>query len=327
MNGYAIKLGNGCGIKATLLLPSGTTAADLHKARYINAVLVLPSSATQVVGVQYDEVLNVLYVRLTYAEHLTTEGQYKILFNVMLEGGTMYSTVLNEFAYVSSSASEGYEELTIEMSMVVLQFPDNVANTGASPKISENGTWLVYNDTLKAYEDTGIDCGSTAAADAVAAAARATEAAANAATSKTAAEAAAADANSAITRANTAVTNANTAINTANTAKEDCDTAAAAAQAVVDNEGDRLETIAHAICALSKAQQSLENLIASIMGGSQIVESLKVKLLEVWGDNNLILTGSGAPTTIPDRAGQVYYDLTNKVVYHSFGNSAVSNWR
>lgn len=39
---YDIKLGQGCGIKATMLTPTGGVC-DLRRARYIAASLVLPS--------------------------------------------------------------------------------------------------------------------------------------------------------------------------------------------------------------------------------------------------------------------------------------------
>lgn len=41
---YDIKLGQGCGIKATMLTPAGGVC-DLRRARYIAASLVLPSGA------------------------------------------------------------------------------------------------------------------------------------------------------------------------------------------------------------------------------------------------------------------------------------------
>ena len=42
---YDIKLGQGCGIKATMLTPAGGVC-DLRRARYIAASLVLPAGAT-----------------------------------------------------------------------------------------------------------------------------------------------------------------------------------------------------------------------------------------------------------------------------------------
>jgi chemotaxis protein histidine kinase CheA len=317
MNGYAIKLGNGCGIKATMLLPDGSKAAQLKNSRYVQAVLILPSLETEKVVAAYDELTNALYVRLTSAE-LSTAGQYAIIFNVMLEDGTMYSCAKNEFAYVSSDASDGYQELAIDLSLIVLQFPNNVANTGASPKISANGTWLVYNDTIKAYEDTGIDCGSTAAEDAKAAAAAAKA-------SQTAAESASSSATTAANSATTAVTNANTAVTNANKAKTECDTAAAAAQAVVDAEEDRNETIAQAVDGLDKIVTSVAERISAIASGNEIVENLKAKKIEATEDR-YHLHGEGAPTTIPSLIGQHYADITNKKSYTAYGISAVSDW-
>ena len=44
---YDIKLGQGCGIKATMLTPAGGVC-DLRRARYIAASLVLVSGATMI---------------------------------------------------------------------------------------------------------------------------------------------------------------------------------------------------------------------------------------------------------------------------------------
>ena len=52
-----------------------------------------------------------------------------------------------------------------------------------------------------------------------------------------------------------------------------------------------------------------------------------MKKLGVWGDNTLVVTGEGAPTKAPDRAGQFYVDTKNNAVYHSVGNGAVSDWK
>jgi hypothetical protein len=152
---YNIKHGYGCGIKATLLTASGEVC-DLRRARYKGAVLVLPNGSTiPCADVSVDDITNTMYVRLLGDRELTTIGRYGILFNVKLANGVMYSSPIVMFADVQDDAEMEYRELNISIAVTVTYLPANVAYTGASPKISPNGTWLVYNDELNAYEDTG----------------------------------------------------------------------------------------------------------------------------------------------------------------------------
>lgn len=156
---YDIKLGQGCGIKATMLTPAGGVC-DLRRARYIAASLVLVSGATMnCEDVTFNEVTNAVYVRLLGTRELTATGRYGIIFNVKLEDKTMYSTPVVWFAEVKENAPTGYHELTLSLSLTVVNFPDNVSYTGASPKIGDKNTWLVYDDNLNAYVDTGIEVG------------------------------------------------------------------------------------------------------------------------------------------------------------------------
>ena len=152
---YNIKHGYGCGIKATLLTASGEVC-DLRRARYKGAVLVLPNGSTiPCADVSVDDITNTMYVRLLGDRELTTIGRYGILFNVKLANGVMYSSPIVMFADVQDDAEMEYRELNISIAVTVTYLPSNVAYTGSSPKISPNGTWLVYNDELNAYEDTG----------------------------------------------------------------------------------------------------------------------------------------------------------------------------
>lgn len=151
-----IKLGYGCGIKATLLMPTGVVC-DLRDALFVNAVLVLPNGSTMYAkDISADNVTNAIYVRLLADRELTTEGNYSILFNVKLVDGVMYSTVAVNFANVTTNADAGYKEIVLSSNLEVTDNPHNVQRTGASPKVSPRQTWLVYNDEAKAYEDTGI---------------------------------------------------------------------------------------------------------------------------------------------------------------------------
>lgn len=350
---YDIKLGQGCGIKATMLTPAGGVC-DLRRARYIAASLVLVSGATMnCEDVTFNEVTNAVYVRLLGTRELTATGRYGIIFNVKLEDKTMYSTPVVWFAEVKENAPTGYHELTLSLSLTVVNFPDNVSYTGASPKIGDKNTWLVYDDNLNAYVDTGIEVGYAnllsrydgkfaeivvPCTEATKAAAAATVAANNAATAANTeagkAAAAAAAGNAAAGKANTATTAANNATAAANVATEKAKNAttaanegAAAAQGVVESYDDVINTLAHSDCTLDERVEALEKALIAVLSGAVVIPKLQVKELNVWGDNNLAPVGDGAPTKAPDRAGQFYIDKTARTLYFSTGNEAVSDWK
>ena len=357
---YYVKTGYGCGLKVSLVQPSGA-AVDLRKVRYIGAVLRLPSGQTMTVSdINFDELTNNVFVRLLPTRELTTEGNYAIVFNVKLSDNTMYSTQLVEIINVNANNPAGYIETTIAMSLTVVNFPSNVDVTGCSPKISDNNTWLVYDDALNAYVDTGVSVGyaeltsrydgvfasiitpATAATDAANAAAAlanekaglADDAATNANEKAQAAESAAGNASQKAAAANTAAGNANEkaqaaqdAATAANNAASAATSAAAAATAAVVNMDTVLGVLAHADATVEKKLETLAELVIGIISGTVLVEKLNVRNLGVWGDNNLVVVGSGAPTAKPDRAGQIYIDKTNNATYKSTGNSAVSDWK
>ena len=325
---YDIKLGQGCGIKATMLTPTGGVC-DLRRARYIAASLVLPSGATMnCEDIAFNEVTNGVYVRLLGTRELTTTGQYGIVFNVKLEDKTMYSTPVVWFAEVKEDAPTGYHELTLSLSLTVVNFPDNVSYTGASPKIGDKNTWLVYDDDLNAYVDTGIEVGyanllsryDSKFAEIVVPCTEATNAAAAA---TVAANNAAAAANSAAGSASTATA----AAGKANEAATAANNAAESAQRVVDTYDDVINTLAHSDCTLDERVEALERALISVLSGAVVIPKLQVKELNVWGDNNLAPVGNGAPTKAPDRAGQFYIDKTARTLYFSTGNAAVSDWK
>lgn len=357
---YYVKTGYGCGLKVSLVQPSGA-AVDLRKVRYIGAVLRLPGGQTMTVSdINFDELTNNVFVRLLPTRELTTEGNYAIVFNVKLSDNTMYSTQLVEIINVNANNPAGYIETTIAMSLTVVNFPSNVDVTGCSPKISDNNTWLVYDDNLNAYVDTGVsvgyaeltsrydgvfasiitpateatDAANTAAGNANTAAASATSAGAYASEKAQAAESAAGNATAKATLANTAAGNANEkaqaaqdAATAANNAAAAATSAAAAATAAVVNMDTVLGVLAHADATVEKKLETLAELVIGIISGTVLVEKLNVRNLGVWGDNNLVVVGSGAPTAKPDRAGQIYIDKTNNATYKSTGNSAVSDWK
>lgn len=336
---YDIKLGQGCGIKATMLTPAGGVC-DLRRARYIAASLVLVSGATMnCEDVTFNEVTNAVYVRLLGTRELTATGRYGIIFNVKLEDKTMYSTPVVWFAEVKENAPTGYHELTLSLSLTVVNFPDNVSYTGASPKIGDKNTWLVYDDNLNAYVDTGIEVGYAnllsrydgkfaeivvPCTEATNAAAAATVAANNAAA---AADSAAGSASTATTAANAAAGKANAATGKANEAATAANNAAESAQRVVDTYDDVINTLAHSDCTLDERVEALEKALIAVLSGAVVIPKLQIKELNVWGNNSLALVGDGAPTKAPDRAGQFYIDKTARALYFSTGNAAVSDWK
>lgn len=96
----------------------------------------------------------------------------------------------------------------------------------------------------------------------------------------------------------------------------------------VPDTGDEItETLAHSDCTLEERIAHLERLLVGVLSGKVLIPELQVKKLGVWGDNNLVVTGEGAPTKAPDRAGQFYVDTKNNAVYHSVDNGAVSDWK
>lgn len=88
-----------------------------------------------------------------------------------------------------------------------------------------------------------------------------------------------------------------------------------------------LDVLAHSDCTLEEKVTALATLLTGICDGRVTLPSLNVERLGVWGENNLIMTGSGAPLTPPDRPGQIYIDTTNNAQYNSAGNNSVSDWK
>lgn len=96
----------------------------------------------------------------------------------------------------------------------------------------------------------------------------------------------------------------------------------------IPDTGDEItEVLAHSDCTLEERVAHLERLLVGVLSGKVLIPELQVKKLGVWGDNNLVVTGEGAPAKAPDRAGQFYVDTKNNAVYHSVGNGAVSDWK
>lgn len=90
---------------------------------------------------------------------------------------------------------------------------------------------------------------------------------------------------------------------------------------------DLSAVLAASDCSLEARVTALERTLMAVLSGDAVIPALQVRELGVWGSNNLILTGSGAPTKAPGRAGQLYIDTASGAVYKSTGNAAVSDWK
>ena len=152
---YILKAGEGCVMKMRLVEANGAPI-ELRNARFVQAILHLPNEATMLCeDVRFDEVSQHVFVRLSAIDELTMEGVYGININALFDGRVVTSAVL-DFAEVKANTESRYFELLIDLFVSTTDVPSCVKYTGASPKISENGTWLVFNDEINAFEDTGI---------------------------------------------------------------------------------------------------------------------------------------------------------------------------
>lgn len=360
---YNIRLGYGCGIKATLLT-NGEHLANLRKARYIGAVLVKPDGATLACDdVAFDEVTQAVYVRLLPDRELIDEGEYGIVINAAIGANEMYSTGVVNVIEVNADAEVGYSEITIDLSVNIVNFPRNVAYTGASPKISNNNTWLVYDDELDAYVDTGVDVGynnlitrydqkfaefvtpAIQATDAATQAAKAAnDAAAKAGTSTgnadaatQAANTAAGNATAAATQAQQAATNAGnkateaqTAADNANNAATAANNAAQAANDAVSGLDDVLALLADSDCDISARVDAVAKTLIDLMTGKIIAPKMIVASLVAYIETNIVTVSNHTPDIPPRRAGLFWIVCGEGVEtpskYFSKGDSNVSDW-
>lgn len=153
---YILKAGEGCVLKMRLVEANGAPI-ELRNARFVQAILHLPNEATMLCeDVRFDEVSQLVFVRLSAKSELTMEGVYGININALFDGRRVVTSAVLDFAEVKANAESRYYELLIDLIVSTTDVPSCVKYTGASPKISENGTWLVFNDEINAFEDTGI---------------------------------------------------------------------------------------------------------------------------------------------------------------------------
>lgn len=332
---YKIRLGYGCGIKATLLT-NGDHLANLRKARYIGAVLVKPNGVTlECADVAFDEVTQAVYVRLLPDRELTDEGTYGIVINAAIGANEMYSTAVVNVIEVAADAEVGYSEITIDLSVNIVNFPRNVAYTGASPKISEHQTWLVYDDAIDAYVDTGVDVGYSNLtnrydqkfAEFITPCIQATDAANTAAANANEKATAAANAASA---ANDKASVANTAAERANTAATAANNAATAATTAVGNLNGILDIIANSECTLAERVDAIARTLIGLMNGEIIAPKMIVESLVAYLDSNIVTVRNYVPNIAPARAGLFWIVCGEGVVtpskYFSKGDASVSDW-
>lgn len=85
------------------------------------------------------------------------------------------------------------------------------------------------------------------------------------------------------------------------------------------------EVAALSDCSLEQRITTLESLLAAVFSGGVVVPALKVTDL-LAQNTDIVRVGVGAPSIIPDRAGQFYINTTAKTLYYSTGNTAISDW-
>lgn len=157
---YEIRKGENCVVVVTLVEASGAVV-NLRNAQDIQAVLHLPSDATMDCSrLYFDEVTQRIYVCLSAERELTAEGTYGMNINALFDEERLLTTPVFEFAEVKADVESRDEVLEIELRVSITEVPKCVRYTGASPKISERGTWLVFDDELNAFVDTGIAAGA-----------------------------------------------------------------------------------------------------------------------------------------------------------------------
>lgn len=166
-----IKQGTSLGVRIVLKRPSGTDA-DLRRARELSVWLQLPSGETmQALDSSIDRETNTVYARLLPDRELKVTGEYGLFVNVKMVSNRVLATHVLKIVKVVEGSEIKYTELPLSLDANLIDVPYNVITTGASPKIGPNNTWLVYNDEIKAYEDTGVSVESAKEASEAAAAA------------------------------------------------------------------------------------------------------------------------------------------------------------
>ena len=79
-----------------------------------------------------------------------------------------------------------------------------------------------------------------------------------------------------------------------------------------------------AIDGLVSRIQSLEGIVND---GDILATTINITAFPTINNKSTVLTGTSAPSSSPDFAGQLYIDTTNKVIYMSTGTTSVDNWK
>ncbi len=89
------------------------------------------------------------------------------------------------------------------------------------------------------------------------------------------------------------------------------------------------EVIAEALVELKNKIDALQNIIKEMILGSVQIDNLDiVKNLNLYGSSNMILTGTAAPTVVPDFIGQFFIKTSaTTACYQATGNSSVNDWK
>ena len=199
---------------------------------------------------------------------------------------------------------------------------------------ASSGTYLSLKDNNKGHEVTDTswwECiiyltgVNNATATANTAASNADNKAALADASSQKADTSAANADTATANANTATQTANTAASNANAATKSATDAAASATAASipsDYTSGVSEGIAHDE---GEADSNRDNYNSDEIGDAHATTLTINEPYKVCGQSS-ILTGTSAPTSIPDFTGQIYIDIANGNAYIAVYNSTSSNW-
>ena len=74
---------------------------------------------------------------------------------------------------------------------------------------------------------------------------------------------------------------------------------------------------------------ALQTIINNMILGTVQIDTLNiVKVLNLYGSSNLILTGTATPAVVPDFIGQFFIKTSaTTACYQATGNSSVNDWK
>ena len=143
-----IKVRNRCSLRITFTYPDGSKV-DIRNSKILLVTLILPDKKTKPIkDVGFDDVTGTIFVRLFGENDIQTIGAYSICINVQDKDTRMLSTVNTPIFNAAQNAYDGYRSIVLSLALYTVETPENITITGASPQISPQQTWLVYDDTL-----------------------------------------------------------------------------------------------------------------------------------------------------------------------------------